>query len=84
MGMFTPYVYTHTTPGKAGFQFGLFVLAVLGLSGGIYMVYPDKPAVPRTYSDNGLERALGGKGALLVRIADTVSRINQALTFLVG
>ena len=67
MGQFSPHEYTHIQPGKALFQIGLFVASVFGLCGVVYQFYPDRPAVPRTFSDNGLQSALGGPGALLVR-----------------
>jgi len=66
MGIFTPYEYTHIAPGKAFLQLTMFIGAVFGLCGIVYQFYPDKPAVPRTFYDNGLERSLGGSGALLV------------------
>jgi NADH dehydrogenase (ubiquinone) 1 beta subcomplex subunit 8 len=43
---------------------GTFVLAVFGLCGAVYSVYPDKPAVPRRFPHGGLVDALGGPGAL--------------------
>jgi len=68
MGIFTPYEYTHIAPGKAFLQLTMFIGAVFGLCGIVYQFYPDKPAVPRTFYDNGLERSLGGSGAVLVGI----------------
>jgi NADH dehydrogenase (ubiquinone) 1 beta subcomplex subunit 8 len=64
--MFSPEEYTHVTPGTAIFQLGCFVGAVLGLCGVVSMFYPDTPTVPREFED-GLERELGGPGALRVR-----------------
>jgi NADH dehydrogenase (ubiquinone) 1 beta subcomplex subunit 8 len=61
MGVFSPEVYTHSTPGKAFFHLTVFIAAAFGLVGAVYMLYPDRPAAPRTFYDNGLERALGGK-----------------------
>lgn len=66
LGRFSPEVYTWTTPGKGLFQIGCFVATVLSLCGVVYLFYPDKPAVPRRFPHNGLEVALGGKGALPV------------------
>jgi len=66
LGMFSPEEYTHVTPGTAIFQLGCFVGAVLGLCGVVSMFYPDTPTVPREFED-GLERELGGPGALRVR-----------------
>lgn len=65
LGMFSPEEYTFATAGKAFFQIGCFVVAVLGLCGVVAMFYPDTPAVPREFED-GLERELGGPGALRV------------------
>ena len=44
-------------------QLGLSVLSVLGLAGVVYLTYPDKPAVPRTFPYDGLRDALGGEKA---------------------
>ena len=44
----------------------MFVVSVFGLCGVVYCFYPDKPAVARRYPHNGLEAALGGKGAVPV------------------
>lgn len=65
LGMFSPYEYTHTTPGKGALQLGAFVLTTLGLCGVVSFYYPDKPSMPREFP-NGLEEELGGKGALRV------------------
>jgi len=65
LGMFSPEEYTHVTPGTAIFQLGCFVGVVLGLCGVVSMFYPDTPTVPRQFED-GLERELGGPGALKV------------------
>ncbi|KAF3939872.1 hypothetical protein ABW19_dt0208023 [Dactylella cylindrospora] len=67
LGIFSVYEYTAATPKKAAFLFSCFVGAVLGLSTIVYSFYPDKPAVPREFPDNGLEHALGGKAAVLAR-----------------
>ncbi|EPS43195.1 hypothetical protein H072_2825 [Dactylellina haptotyla CBS 200.50] len=67
LGIFTPYEYTVATPKQAGIAFGCFIAAALTLCGVIYQFYPDKPAIPREFPDNGLETALGGKGATLAR-----------------
>ena len=66
--MFSLEEYTHFTPGKAAALFGTFVLAVLGLCVAVGYTYPDKKSAPRTWPD-GLEKELGGKGALLVSLA---------------
>ncbi|KAK6520326.1 hypothetical protein TWF506_000602 [Arthrobotrys conoides] len=67
LGIFTLYEYTVATPKQAAISFSCFVLAAFGLCGAIYSFYPDKPAVPREFPHNGLEKALGGKGALLAK-----------------
>lgn len=46
----------------------MFVSVVFSLCGVVYTFYPDKPAVPRRFPHNGLEQALGGKGAVPVRL----------------
>ena len=47
-------------------QWGLVILTFFGLCGTVYAVYPDKPAVPRTFPYDGLRAALGGEGAVAV------------------
>jgi NADH dehydrogenase (ubiquinone) 1 beta subcomplex subunit 8 len=66
LGMFSLEEYTHATPGTAFLQLGCFIGVVLGLCGVVSMFYPDTPAVPREF-EGGLERELGGPGALRVR-----------------
>jgi len=70
LGRFSPEVYTWTTPGKGLAQVGMFVATVFGLCGVVYMFYPDKPAVPRTFPHNGLEKALGGPGTAKIESSD--------------
>lgn len=65
MGIFSPEEYTHSTPGKAVLQIGVFVLAVFGLCGVVAMNYPDKPSAPREF-EGGLEKELGGPTAVRV------------------
>ena len=65
LGMFSPYEYTHVTPGKGLFQLGCFVAAVFGLAGVVSLTYPDTPSAPREF-EGGLERELGGPGAVRV------------------
>lgn len=65
LGRLSPEEYTHASPGKAVFQLFFFVGAVFGLAGIVSMLYPDKPALPRTFPD-GLESELGGPGAVRV------------------
>lgn len=65
LGVFSPYEYTHTKPGKGALQLLTFVVAVFGLCGVVSMLYPDKPSAPREF-EGGLERELGGPSALRV------------------
>ncbi|KAF3907486.1 hypothetical protein AA313_de0200484 [Arthrobotrys entomopaga] len=67
LGIFSTYEYTAATPRQAWISFGSFVTALFALVGVVYTVYPDQPAVPREFPDNGLETALGGKAATLAR-----------------
>ena len=65
LGMFSPEEYTHFTPGFGAFMLGCSIAAVFGLYGVVSLFYPDKPSIPRRFPD-GLEKELGGPGALLV------------------
>ena len=65
LGMFSPYEYTHFTPGFGAVLFGCFVATFMGLLGVVYVTYPDKPSVERGLP-GGLDRELGGEGCLLV------------------
>ncbi|KAI6375127.1 hypothetical protein MCOR25_003021 [Pyricularia grisea] len=67
-GMFTPHEYTWTTPGKGAVMFGTFVVAFLGVLVGVKMAYPDIQSYPREF-EGGLERELGGPGAMRARMA---------------
>lgn len=44
---------------------GTFVATFLSLSAAVYAFYPDMPAYPREF-EGGLERELGGPGAMRV------------------
>ena len=66
LGRFTPEEYTWTTPGKGIFQLGCAAGVMFSLIGAVYTFYPDRPAIPRTFPHGGLEKSLGGPGALLV------------------
>jgi hypothetical protein len=44
---------------------GSFIAVFLGVSGLVYLNYPDRVAYPREF-ENGLERELGGPGAVRV------------------
>ncbi|TEY70420.1 hypothetical protein BOTCAL_0103g00030 [Botryotinia calthae] len=68
LGIFSPEEYTHQKVGTAGFQFGLFILSVLGLCTIVGMMYPDKQSAPREF-EGGLERELGGPTAVRARAA---------------
>ncbi|KAI5797401.1 NADH:ubiquinone oxidoreductase 20.1kD subunit [Peziza echinospora] len=63
LGRLSPEVYTWTTPRWGFAQNGIFVLAVLGLTGVVYLGYQDKPAVPRRFPYGGLREELGGSKA---------------------
>ena len=65
LGVFSLYEYTHFTSRRAFFLMGCFITSIFGLCGVVSMSYPDKPSAPRTF-EGGLDRELGGKGALLV------------------
>jgi len=65
LGRFATEDYTWTTAGWGWVLMGSFVATFLGVLGVVYVTYPDKPAVPRTFPD-GLEQELGGKGTVRV------------------
>jgi hypothetical protein len=46
---------------------GTFIATVLGVSSVVYINYPDRVSYPREF-EGGLERELGGPGALRVRL----------------
>ncbi|KAH6657507.1 NADH:ubiquinone oxidoreductase subunit [Truncatella angustata] len=69
MGMFTPHEYTWVSPAKGALQIGAFVATVFGLCWVIAQVYPDKQSFPREF-EGGLERELGGSGAMRARSPD--------------
>ncbi|KAI9817253.1 MAG: hypothetical protein M1827_001366 [Pycnora praestabilis] len=64
--MFSPDEYTHFKPAKGFALLSCFVGAVFTLCGVVYLYYPDKPSAPREFPE-GLERELGGQGALRAR-----------------
>ncbi|KAG5951101.1 hypothetical protein E4U53_003775 [Claviceps sorghi] len=66
LGIFSPYEYTWTKPGPGLVMIGAFVAVFLGLSGLVYLKYPDQPTYPREF-EGGLERELGGPGAVRAR-----------------
>ena len=65
LGMFSPEEYTHFKPGWGAVCLGTFVATFLGLVAVVGVYYPDMPAVRRGY-EGGLDRELGGEGAVLV------------------
>ncbi|KYK56096.1 hypothetical protein DCS_08062 [Drechmeria coniospora] len=67
LGMFSPWEYTWTTTGPGLVMIGTFIAVFLGVSGVVYMKYPDKPSFPREF-EGGLERELGGPGAVRARM----------------
>ncbi|KAK7555313.1 hypothetical protein IWX49DRAFT_590011 [Phyllosticta citricarpa] len=66
-GMFSTWDYTHFTPGWGWVLFGTFVATFTGFCFTVKQLYPDKPFAPRTFGDDGLEKELGGPGALRAR-----------------
>lgn len=67
LGIFSPYEYTWTTTGPGLLMIASFIAAFAGVSGLVYLNYPDKPAFPREF-EGGLERELGGPSAVRVRL----------------
>ena len=70
IGRFSPEEYTWTTPKMGFLQNVMFFGVVGGLAGAVYMTYPDKPAVPRTFPFDGLKEQLGGEKAVPVSLGD--------------
>jgi len=66
LSMFSLHEYTFAKPGKAVFQIGCFVAAVLSLCGIVSLTYPDRPSAPREF-EGGMERELGGPEAVRAR-----------------
>lgn len=65
LGIFSPWEYTWTTTGPGLMMVGTFIATFLGITGIVYLNYPDKPTFPREF-EGGLERELGGPGAVRV------------------
>lgn len=63
--MFTPFEYTWVSPGKGAAQIVAFIAVFLSVCFAVKSVYPDQPAYPREF-EGGLEKELGGKGAIRV------------------
>jgi hypothetical protein len=81
--MFSTEDYTWTSAEWGWVLMGTFVATFLGLCGVVYLTYPDRPAVPRTFP-GGLEEELGGRGAVRVSCLQypyflTCSNVTQAL-----
>merc|ERR1712137_667599 len=69
LGALAPWEYTFVSSTKmALFQLGCFVTAALGVAGIVYYNYPDMNSYPKEY-EGGLERELGGPGAVRARKA---------------
>ncbi|KAI1073746.1 hypothetical protein F5B20DRAFT_494081 [Whalleya microplaca] len=66
LGMFSPHEYTWISAGKGAFQVGVFIATFVGVCWVVGRLYPDKPSWPTEY-EGGLERELGGPGALRAR-----------------
>jgi NADH dehydrogenase (ubiquinone) 1 beta subcomplex subunit 8 len=69
LGMFSTYEYTWITPGKGLAQIGAFIVAFLSVVYVVKLTYPDRVSYPREF-EGGLERELGGPGA--VRVSPTL------------
>jgi NADH dehydrogenase (ubiquinone) 1 beta subcomplex subunit 8 len=63
LGMFSLYDYNHLSTARIGVMWLGFLSCIGALSYAVYMVYPDRPAVPKEY-EGGLDRELGGMGAV--------------------
>lgn len=61
----SPFEYTWVSSGKGIAQVGAALATFLGLCWVISGVYPDQVSYPREF-EGGLERELGGPGALRV------------------
>ncbi|KAM7192480.1 hypothetical protein V8F33_008355 [Rhypophila sp. PSN 637] len=68
LGIFSPFEYTWVSAGKGALQLGAFVTLFVSVCYGISFIYPDQPAYPREF-EGGLEKELGGKGAVRARMA---------------
>lgn len=63
--MFTPHVYTWVSPKKGLVQIAAFIATFLSVCYAVKLTYPDKVSYPREF-EGGLERELGGSGAVRV------------------
>ena len=71
LGMFSPEEYTFYSSAQSFALIGCFVAAFMSVCGIAWIYYPDKPAVDRGF-EGGLDRELGGQGAVLARSEDGV------------
>lgn len=69
LGIFSAYEYTWTTVGKGAMMFATAAAVLLTGVGVVSLTYPDLKSYPREF-EGGLERELGGSGALRVRQLD--------------
>ena len=69
--MFSPEDYDFYTSPQCFALIGCFVAVFAGLLGVVKMTYADRVAVDRGY-EGGLDRELGGEGAVLVRSEDGI------------
>ncbi|KAL2176540.1 uncharacterized protein P884DRAFT_225430, partial [Thermothelomyces heterothallicus CBS 202.75] len=76
LGMFSPWEYTWIGTGKGLFQIGVFVAVFLSVCYGVKLTYPDRVSYPREF-EGGLERELGGPGA--VRVSQAVAPCRREL-----
>ncbi|KAI1125922.1 hypothetical protein F5Y10DRAFT_245922 [Nemania abortiva] len=68
LGMFSPYEYTWVNSRTAFMQIGAFIATFVGVCWVVGRLYPDKQSFPREF-EGGLERELGGPGAVRARAA---------------
>lgn len=65
MGIFALEDYTHMTSSRGALLWAGFIAAIMGIGYGVTVTYPGKPSTPKEY-EGGLERELGGPGAVRV------------------
>lgn len=68
LGMFSPYEYTWIGTGKGLAQIGAFVAVFCSVLYVVKLSYPDRRSYPREF-EGGLEKELGGAGAIRVSTA---------------
>ncbi|KAH7150254.1 hypothetical protein B0J13DRAFT_549816 [Dactylonectria estremocensis] len=67
LGIFSPWDYTWTTTGPGLVMVGSFLAVFFSVLGVVSYNYPDMVAYPREF-ENGLQRELGGPGAVRARM----------------